>query len=233
MLTRTRSCSQSSLYYRLHFAPNVPLRDFLTQFSAKCRLGLATFNVSCIVHIIYMYVCHYSLNYSFLPSCYPLLAMHMCVQWRTHPFPLKPCTLHSYTEYCIGRLNLICTNIIQWNPSNLDAIGPEESVLISEVSIFRGVKSTQTWYLGMKKVSCLVRCPYFRGILIEGFHRISMYVHVHVLSMLTCSMFMYILTLGGFITVKLCQVVLFWYTNLCPKSHNLSRKHVFVCTSKI
>ena len=52
---------------------------------------------------------------------------------------------------------------VQWNPSKLDAIGPEESVLIREVSLFQGLKSTQIWYLGRKKVSCLERCPYFRG----------------------------------------------------------------------
>ena len=40
--------------------------------------------------------------------------------------------------------------MIQWNPSNLDTIGPEESVLIREVSLFQGLKSTQT---GRKKVS--------------------------------------------------------------------------------
>ena len=43
-------------------------------------------------------------------------------------------------------------------------------VLFEEVSLFQGLKSTQTWYLGRKKVSCLRRCPYFRGVLIEGFH---------------------------------------------------------------
>ena len=46
-------------------------------------------------------------------------------------------------------------------------LGEEESVLISEVSLFQGLKSTQTWYLGRKKESCLERCPYFRGVLIE------------------------------------------------------------------
>ena len=40
--------------------------------------------------------------------------------------------------------------MIQWNPST---IGPEESVLIREVSLFRGLKSTQTWHLGRKKAS--------------------------------------------------------------------------------
>ena len=33
--------------------------------------------------------------------------------------------------------------------------GEEESVLISEVSLFQGLKSTQTQYLGKKKVSRL------------------------------------------------------------------------------
>ena len=49
-------------------------------------------------------------------------------------------------------------------------LGDEESVLIREVSSFHGVKSTQTWHLGRKKVSCLERCPYFRGVLKERFH---------------------------------------------------------------
>ena len=44
---------------------------------------------------------------------------------------------------------------------------PEES---GEVCSFQGLKSTQTWYLGRKKVSCLEKCPHFRGVLIEGFH---------------------------------------------------------------
>ena len=32
---------------------------------------------------------------------------------------------------------------IQWNPSNPDTIGIEESVLIREVPLFQGLKSTQ------------------------------------------------------------------------------------------
>ena len=63
---------------------------------------------------------------------------------------------------------------VQWNPSNLDTIGPEESVLIREVSLFQALKSTQTWCLGRKKVSSLERCPYFRGV--------GSTVHVHVLA---------------------------------------------------
>ena len=49
-------------------------------------------------------------------------------------------------------------------------LGEEESVLFREVSLFQGLKSTQTWYSGRKKVSCLERCPCFRGVLIEEFH---------------------------------------------------------------
>ena len=40
---------------------------------------------------------------------------------------------------------------IQWNSSNPDTIGPEESVLIRDVSLFQGLKSTQTWDLGGRK----------------------------------------------------------------------------------
>ena len=54
------------------------------------------------------------------------------------------------------------TNTIQWNPSNPDTNGPKEES--REVSLFQGLKSTQTW---------LERCPYFRGVLIEGFHCIT------------------------------------------------------------
>ena len=32
-------------------------------------------------------------------------------------------------------------------------LGEEESVLFREVSLFQGLESTQTWYLGRKKVS--------------------------------------------------------------------------------
>ena len=38
---------------------------------------------------------------------------------------------------------------IQWNPSKPDTIGPEESVQIGN-TLFLGLKSTQTWYLGKR-----------------------------------------------------------------------------------
>ena len=53
-------------------------------------------------------------------------------------------------------------NKIQWNLSNPDTLGTEESVLVSEVSRFQGLNCTQTWHLGQLKVSCLLRCPHFR-----------------------------------------------------------------------
>ena len=37
------------------------------------------------------------------------------------------------------------------------------------LNIYSGTPLIQT-LLGQKKVSCLERCPYFRGVLIEGFH---------------------------------------------------------------
>ena len=41
--------------------------------------------------------------------------------------------------------------------------GTEESVLISEVSLY----CTQELFLGKEKVSLLERCPHFRGVLRE------------------------------------------------------------------
>ena len=58
---------------------------------------------------------------------------------------------------------------IQWNLSNPDTNGAEESVLFSEVSSFRNVCKSGI-YLGWEKVSCLERCPQFRGVLMERFN---------------------------------------------------------------
>ena len=60
-----------------------------------------------------------------------------------------------------------CLCVIQWNLSNLDTNGAEESVIVSEVSSFQRLKCMQEWYLGWEKVSCLERCPQFRSVLIE------------------------------------------------------------------
>ena len=45
---------------------------------------------------------------------------------------------------------------IQWNLSNPDTNGAEESVSVREVS---SVQRLQEWYLGWEEVSCLGRCP--------------------------------------------------------------------------
>ena len=59
-------------------------------------------------------------------------------------------------------------NIIQWNLSNPDTNGAEESAIVSEACSFQRLKCMQEWYLGSwEKVSCLERCPQFRSVLIE------------------------------------------------------------------
>ena len=50
--------------------------------------------------------------------------------------------------------------IVQWNLSNPDTNGAEESVIVSEVSSFQRLKCMQEWYLGWEKVSCLEMCQY-------------------------------------------------------------------------
>ena len=54
---------------------------------------------------------------------------------------------------------------IQWNFSNPDTNGEEESVLVSEVYSLQGLICIQEWYLGWEKVSCLESSPRFRGVL--------------------------------------------------------------------
>ena len=54
-------------------------------------------------------------------------------------------------------------NIVQWNLSNPDTNGAEESVNVSEVSLFQRL---QGWYLGWEKVSCLERCKAYTQILV-------------------------------------------------------------------
>ena len=56
---------------------------------------------------------------------------------------------------------------IQWNLSNVDTNGAEESVLYREVSSVQGLKCMQEWYLGRQMVSFLERYRQFRGVLIE------------------------------------------------------------------
>ena len=54
-----------------------------------------------------------------------------------------------YYSYLLEETSVfICNMYVQWNSSNPDTIGPEESVLIMEVSLFQGLKNTQT--LGRK-----------------------------------------------------------------------------------
>ena len=48
--------------------------------------------------------------------------------------------------------------------------GTDENVLFVEVSSIQGLVSTQMCDLGQMKMSCLWRCPQFRGVLIERFH---------------------------------------------------------------
>ena len=75
-----------------------------------------------------------------------------------------------------------CTTSSEWNPSNADTNGAEESVLYREVSLFQELKRMQEWYLGQQKVSLLERCPQFRGVLIEGFHCIHLTMQVQTYS---------------------------------------------------
>ena len=66
----------------------------------------------------------------------------------------------------------------------MDTNGAEESVLVSEVSSFQKLK---VWYLGWEKVSCLERCPQFRGVPIEEFHCTCIYILSTILHYVLCA----------------------------------------------
>ena len=91
------------------------------------------------------------------------------------------CTSFSYTHMNIAVYDRVSLNI-QWNLSNPYILGTEESVLISEVSLFQ---VHNTGCLGQPNVSCLSRCPYFRGVLNEGFHCTCIYRCTCSISILT------------------------------------------------
>ena len=57
-------------------------------------------------------------------------------------------------------------------------LGVGKGVLFREVSSFQRLKCMQEWYLGWEKVSCLERCPQFRGVLIER----EVPLHIHTLT---------------------------------------------------
>ena len=65
-------------------------------------------------------------------------------------------------------------NIVQWNLSNPDTNGAEESVIVSEVSSFERLKCIQEWYLGWEKVSCLERCKAYTQILVAQYKSVSL-----------------------------------------------------------
>ncbi len=59
---------------------------------------------------------------------------------------------------------------IQWNPSITDTIGTSKLVLLIEVSFVERSFNIIKYRNGTRKVSLVVRCPLFRGVLYKGFH---------------------------------------------------------------
>ena len=64
--------------------------------------------------------------------------------------------------------------IVQWNLSDQDTNGAEESVIVSEVSSFQRLKCMQEWYLGWEKVSCLERCKAYTQNLVAQYKSVSL-----------------------------------------------------------
>ena len=95
--------------------------------------------------------------------------------------PLKPSFMSQLADHTVGYcgadlkvmrlqewyLGWEDVSWLEWNLSNQDTNGAEESVIVREVSSFQRSKCMQEWYLGWEKVSCLERCHQFRSVLIE------------------------------------------------------------------
>ena len=61
----------------------------------------------------------------------------------------------------------------QRSPSIVDTLGTWWSVVYQEVSSLPELIYIKKAYFGHSKVSFIQRCPYFRGVLFEGFHCIA------------------------------------------------------------
>ncbi len=59
-------------------------------------------------------------------------------------------------------------NVLQWNPCVMD-IGTSKPVLLIEVSFVEGSVNIIRYQNRTRKVSLVVRCPLFKGILYKGF----------------------------------------------------------------
>ena len=59
----------------------------------------------------------------------------------------------SHSSFQVSHFRKTHYKYLQWNLSNPDTNGAEESVIVSEVSSFQRLKCMQEWYLGWK------RCP--------------------------------------------------------------------------
>ncbi len=60
--------------------------------------------------------------------------------------------------------------LIQWNPSITDTIGTSKLVFLRKVSFVEGSFNIIKYQNGTRKMSLVVRCPLFRGVLYKGFH---------------------------------------------------------------
>ena len=96
---------------------------------------------------------------------------------------------HYVRMYVYTYSTLMC---VQWNLSNPDTNGAEESVIVSEVSSFQRLKCMQEWYiLGVGKgvlfseVSSVQECPHReRGSTVYVYthtHTLTHYTHTHTL----------------------------------------------------
>ena len=148
-----------SIFTEPHTTPHHMLHHVL--YTLICAYILDT-TIVCLYIYILLFFAEVSIVYCFLQSNFPKMSLFcfLLKEVRSSTTLELPDSLSSFvvkvtTHPLSLSLSLfpLSSVRIQWNPSNPDTNGAEESVLFSEVSSIQRLKCMQEWYLGWE------RCP--------------------------------------------------------------------------
>ena len=103
---------------------------------------------------------------------------------------------------------------VQWSPSNPDTSGPEESVLIREVSLFQGLTNM---VLGEEECVLFREVSLFRGVFREGLHCICI-----LMLQPSCDLYREMMQYSTEIRARCCEAGV--KRNICDKLNSVSTR---------
>ena len=103
---------------------------------------------------------------------------------------------------------------VQWSPSNPDTSGPEESVLIREVSLFQGLTNM---VLGEEECVLFREVSLFRGVFREGLHCICI-----LMLQPSCDLYREMMQYSTEIRARCCEAGI--KRNICDKLNSVSTR---------